>query len=397
MLFSQSKQKYGFVLGHCPELSQVEIKRVLEYLKIDYQSVFLNSQIFIIEANHQIKVQELQERLGGTIKVSSFKYQVSMKGLSDKVEELSNKRLKDLKIKRQKFQFGFSAFGVNVKELEKIGLTIKKKLTTQGIKSRLVVSKEPVLSSVIVQKENLINQGADIIVVKADNQYFIGYTVSSQEFADYSLRDYGRPTRDDKSGLLPPKLAKMMINISQANINQIILDPFCGSGTIIQEALLLGYKNIIGSDISPQAIEFTRNNLEWLKTKYKLDIASVQLHTIDVGNLSSKIHFQSISTVVTEPYLGPANISIKSEVSSIIKNLSKLYLSAFEEFYRVLKKEGKVVIIFPIINNQKLDILNDIKRMGFIVEPLGEEPRRSIVYSRPNQRVLREIFIFKKN
>lgn len=396
MLFSQSKQKYGFVLGHCPLLSKAEIEKVLESLKVDYQVIFFNEKVLIIEVTGKLNIEKVQERLGGTVKISCIVYCVSQNDLKEEINILTIKRLKDLKTKKKKFQFGFSVYGkADAKDLEKIGLLIKRQLKEQGVKSRYIVSKESSLSSVIIQKEKLLKQGADIVIVSSDNQYYIGYTVSVQKFEDYSLRDYGRPTRDDKSGMLPPKLAKMMLNLSQADYHQIILDPFCGSGTVIQEALLLGYKNIIGSDVSRQAVEFTRNNLEWLKTKYNLDISNVQIHNVDVGNLSSKIQFQSISTIITEPYLGPSEKVKKPQ--RVITELTKLYLSAFEEFYKVLKKDGKVVIIFPIINGKQIDILNDIKRMGFSIESLGKEPRRSITYSRPGQRVLREIFVFYKH
>lgn len=416
MLFSQNKQKYGFILGHCPELSRAEIVMTLEFLKIEYQTVFFSDQIFIIEANGRIDVQGLQDRLGGIIKVSSIKYQVSRNDLS-KAEELILKRFEDLRIEGLKFQFGFSAYGgINVKELNKIGLNIKKQLTAQGIKSRLVVSRESALSSVIVQKEKLIESGADIVVVKVENQYYLGFTLTVQKFEDYSRRDYGRPNRDDKSGMLPPKLAKIMLNLAQAEagqnqslIGQTILDPFCGSGTVIQEALLLGYQKIIGGDISAKAVESTRNNLEWLKRKFGADVSGVEVHQYNVKELSNLLPLESVDAIITEPYLGPARTSTKfqapsnkqipnheSQISNTIKELEELYLKAFGQFYQVLKKEGKVVIIFPIIQGEKLNIINDIKWLGFTVESLGQEPRRSIVYSRPGQTVEREIFIFHK-
>ncbi len=49
-----------------------------------------------------------------------------------------------------------------------------------------------------------------------------------------------------------------------------ILDPFCGSGTILQEAMLLGFKNIYGSDKDKRAIANSKENINWLKKEYKL-------------------------------------------------------------------------------------------------------------------------------
>ncbi|HBV02134.1 MAG TPA: hypothetical protein DEB69_01785 [Candidatus Komeilibacteria bacterium] len=183
---------------------------------------------------------------------------------------------------------------------------------------------------------------------------------------------------------------------------------------------MLGYKKIIGSDIAAKAVSDTINNLEWLKVKLQQDIAGVKIFQQDVKSLSAKIQPQSVDVIVTEPYLGPARAipssqdakylpvrpagqkisTSKSQVSNpeidVIDELSKLYLKAFAQFHQVLKKEGKAVIILPIINNQTVDIINDVKCLGFVSLPLSDCPRKSIVYARPGQRVRREIFVFKK-
>ena len=388
MIFSQNKEKYAFILGQVPSLSKVEIEHILNHQKIEFKELFCNDKVFVIESK-KLMVDELQARLGGTIKISHIVNRISSIE-KEVIEKLIHQRLQS---KKKKFQFGFSLYGeVDLKEMQRIGIAVKRELKVKNVNSRFVVSKESALSSVIVQKEKLIDQGVDIVIIQSDKEYFIGYTVSVQNFQEYSDRDYGRPQRDDKSGMLPPKLAKMMLNLSQSNLDQTILDPFCGSGTVIQEALLMGYRNIIGLDISAKAVLDTKNNIEWLKTKFKQDISGVKIFEVDVKKLSEKIQPQTINCIVTEPYLGPIN----SNTLYNIQELENLYLKAFEQFHIVLKKEGRVVIIFPITDGQTVDILNDVKRLGFITEPLGPEPRKSVIYSRVGQRVKREIFVFKK-
>ena len=416
MISSQNKVKYAFILGQVPALSKAEIMAILEHANLDFEELFYNEQVLVM-AMRRLDVDWLQARLGGTIKIASLKFQAS--SINQEIIEKLIQQQPPAKNKR--FQFGFSAYGrVNMKELKQIGLNLKRVLRLKKVRSRFVVSKESALSSVIVHKEKLIDQGADVVVINSGKEYYLGYTVSAQKFQEYSERDYGRPQRDDQSGMLPPKLAKMMINLGRAGFDQTILDPFCGSGTVIQEALLLGYKKIIGSDIAAKAVSDTINNLEWLKVKLQQDIAGVKIFQQDVKSLSAKIQPQSVDVIVTEPYLGPARAipssqdakylpvrpagqkisTSKSQVSNpeidVIDELSKLYLKAFAQFHQVLKKEGKAVIILPIINNQTVDIINDVKCLGFVSLPLSDCPRKSIVYARPGQRVRREIFVFKK-
>src|SRR5205823_3602162 len=98
-----------------------------------------------------------------------------------------------------------------------------------------------------------------------------------QPFEQFSARDFGRPGRDDLSGMLPPKLAIIMINLAANDTISVLLDPFCGSGTILSEALLLGYKNLIGSDISEKAVADTKTNLDWIANKFRRDLPDIKI------------------------------------------------------------------------------------------------------------------------
>lgn len=56
------------------------------------------------------------------------------------------------------------------------------------------------------------------------------------------------------------KLARCMVNLAHARSNAIVLDPFCGTGTSILEAALIGCK-AIGTDVQRRMILGTRKNL----------------------------------------------------------------------------------------------------------------------------------------
>ena len=396
MILNLSKQKYAFVLGNNPKLSAKEIEKVLQTEKADFKVELINDQVMVVHVQSQLKPSELQNVLGGTIKIALIADYLPKNSLETVVTKLIKQRVNDLKVTK-KFQFGFSRYGnFDFKRLERLGLTIKKELKKFGVNSRLVISRESTLSSVIVQKENMISQGADIILIDQGERIYLGYTLSVQGFEAYSQRDYGRPARDDRSGMLPPKVAQMMINLSQAKKTQTLLDPFCGSGTVLQEALFLGFNKLIGTDLSAKAIQDCQNNLNWLKVKYQLDLSGVKLQKIDVTELSNNLDLESIDCIITEPYLGPVTPVALNQNYAVVEELNKLYLKAFIEFQKVLKKNGKVVIILPVINKQKLEILLEIKKIGFQIDPLSDDNRGSLVYSREGQRVMREIFIFIK-
>ena len=170
---------------------------------------------------------------------------------------------------------------------------------------------------------------------------------------------------------------------------------------MLQEALLLGYQ-VIGSDKSEKAISDTKRNLEWLKSQIanrksqsnenNTRLAISPLLVSDVKNLSQKV--TAVDAIVTEPYLGPALRGGESqkEIQNILAELEQLYLAAFAEFKKILKPGGKVVIIFPWFKkyNLKLNILAAIEKLGF--RRFNQE---DLVYGRPEQKVWREIGIFR--
>ena len=382
--------KYLFILGNNPELSALELEMIFyKYIKNPLEFKLLGPNVALVEAGEKIDVQKIQDKLGGTVKIAEYLFETKTLEEEKFVELLKNKK--------GKICYGFSLYPANEKikvkkqqkNFEKFGLKIKKELGS----ARLVTSKVPELSSVIVQKEILKKDGSDFIVVVDENNYTIGVTKTVQDFKTYSDLDYGRPARDIRSGMIPPKVAKMMINIVSPKPGNAIIDPFCGSGTILHAAAVLGWKNILGSDISPQAINNTKKNIEWLASQRKKELSTInfRFEIIDAQHLSSILSANSIDAIVTEVYLGPPKF--EKDLPRIKKDLETLYFKVFEDFKRILKPKAKLVVAFPAWRLKKdiikLHISEDLKKMNyeFFAEP--------VIYGRPDANVLREIYFLE--
>jgi len=392
--------QYFFILGKNPVLSKAEIEAVLDFLDYRFKIIDFSNNVLIVEAEKKLDIDLLNNHLGGTVKIGKVLDKItSLENFEDRFFNL-------IKFGDGKVYFGFSLYSLDLKvhlkhlakKLIPVAMEIKRKLREdKNLNSRYVVSKELELSSVIVAKNKLLKNGAEICFLVKEKEILVGQTLAVQPFEEFGSRDYARPSRDELSGMLPPKLARIMVNLAQLKKDAKILDPFCGSGTILQEALLLGYKNLIGSDKNSMAIKNTQNNLNWLAEKYGLNTNNVQLFTLSVEHLSREIKLGSIDAIITEPYLGPAlkgNEDLK-QINLIIKELETLYLSAFNVFTKILKDQGKMVIIFPVFrynnSNLKLAILDKIKKLGFKI--LNKE---DLIYFRPNQFIWRKIFILEK-
>lgn len=402
--------KYFFVLGTNTALSVVELAAVLDLKK----PRLLAADFLIAEMEREIDVMNLVKRLGGVIKIGRIAAEVKseVEGGERKLEEMIIRiaLAKQVKNSGGKFNFGISDYGSKQFSKKDLGLKLKKYFSEKKISSRFVVSREKTLSSVVVTQNKLIGKGVEIVLAaesgsgaEKGDKILIGETLAVQPFKDLSRRDYGRPARDDFSGMLPPKLAQIMINLAQiSDENAVIIDPFCGSGTILSEALLMGYKNLFGSDISLKAIEDTRKNISWIKELYGLKDFELKLTVKNAADLSKFIKAGYADAVITEPFLGPPRGLIAFK--QVIKNLEELYSLALSEFRKILKPGGRVVMIWPLFYGQRpiaphydgFKILNMVPVELQDSQFIKKTDRETIIYGRPGQKVYREVVVMEK-
>ncbi len=387
-------------MGTNTDLSVAELAAVL-----DLKDVKLLAPDFLIwETKTEINPETLMQRLGGTIKIGEIKEEIKDGddvALLKTLTELA--KIKKYQSKEGKFNFGFSDYGKYQFNKQNLGLKLKKYFSQEDISSRFVISREKTLSSVVVTQNKLLTRGIEFVLIKVENKILIGETISVQPFKDLSRRDYGRPARDDQSGMLPPKLAQIMINLAQVrNAEDVIIDPFCGSGTILSEAMLAGYKHLFGSDLSAKAIDDTHKNISWIRELYNLKDIKVKIFVKNVTNLSKFFIAKSAEAIITEPFLGPQRGMINFKV--VMSNLEVLYSDAIKQFGIVLKTGGRVVMIWPMFYGQKPITPNytGFKMLNMLPENLRESEflkktyRPTIIYGRQGQKVYREIVVLEK-
>lgn len=392
--------RHFFISGTHPLLSLAEIASLFEV-----ENISLN---WFITQNEEKLAPELIKSLGGAVKFGEI---VSSCPNLGELEEIIYQKLIDLN-RDSKISFGLSFYGFKTKDflkLKKIGLNVKKNLRNDNISARVVHGDNNQLSSATVENNNLISKGAEFVILKNNEEILIGKTIAVQAFKELSFRDFGRPQRDDQSGMIPPKLAQMMINLSQAKKDELVLDPFCGSGTIPGELLLMGYKRIIGSDISGRAVEDSIENTRWLEENFKMK-SNVEIFECPAQNISKKL--KTVDVIVTEPYLGPQKGG--TDYHKTKNGLDDLYSSCLKEFKEILKPDSKIVMIWPIMNSTKERIFLNPNTSGYkMVNPFNKKlftkisnsafniprnfnERPSLIYHREGQRVSREIIILER-
>ena len=389
--------KYIFILGSNPGLSLAEI---LSLIKVKEYSLY--AEALFLEVEEELNVKKIMKSLGGTIKIAKYENFFEYKGLINSLSDLLHEE--SLKKTRGKFNFALSFYGNVNANYKDLAIKMKNSLRTKAVSSRWVKAqgKNKQVSSASVYHNNLLSEnGLDLLIVGTGKGVIVAKTIEVQEFINYSKRDYGRPERDSFSGMIPPKLAKMMLNLGKIKRNETFLDPFCGSGTMINEALLLGVKDIYGFDISQKAVEDTKDNLLWLEKEFSQDISGVHIKKVDVRKISQDLVQNSIDVVCTEPYLGPQRGKIEAGV--VKKDLDNLYSEALGELSKVLKKGSRVVMVWPMFFPEKKALYLEPKFSGYkkikfdALADLGLlNKRNNLYYGREGQRLWREIVVLLK-
>ncbi len=383
---STSAHHYAFILGSHPQLSFAEIEAVLADKKgitveFAHSAALVNSSVVL-------DPDLLMERLGGTVKmvelIGDFDEETVIEWLFGQIDE------------RSKFHFGFSLYALEEhvpvradwKTLHQLGLAIKRALKQAGTSARFVESQDVVLSSVIVHNERLLKNGVEVVLFKRHSgELLFGRTLTVQPFRAFSNRDFGRPSRDARSGMLPPKIARIMVNLSQPQRDDVILDPFCGSGTVLQEALLMGFRHVRGNDHSTKAIDDTRRNLKWM------GLPSVPLTVERAERLakSGTLRDHSMNRIVFEGDLGPP--SPKPQVlADVQKQLTQLYGETFDALEKLLAPDGVIVAALPFWVFGRAEKHLDIAK---IVAPKFRI-KKTFLYKRPRSTVGREIVIVSR-
>lgn len=389
---------YAFELGRKKDLCFAELLAVLGEEALVERN--LDSAIFKIPESSEIEPESLQDRLGGTIKIVKIFAETSKSGIELSIREHLNTAFKD---RSGKIPFSISLLSfknqreINIKKLLNFSKIFLKSL---GLNSRFV-NKGPISPKPsTIFKARVIEKGIDINIIKGSKNIFVGETVAIQNIDEYSKRDYFKPLRDARVGMLPPKLAQIMINLANTeNIsNATIFDPFCGTGTVPMEGLLMG-KNVVGSDIDPRMVEYSKKNLSWLEYEFSKKIdpkLKSRIFERDARFINKKCLPEKIDAVVTESYLGgPQTGTPSPEVrEKIFRELANLHLNWLKAVNPLLKKGARVIVcVTAFLTKTGIEYFPKFKE---IAENAGFRIVETFTYDRPDQIVIRDIKILER-
>jgi tRNA G10 N-methylase Trm11 len=376
-----------FFLGRTPDLSIAELS-IFGLPSKQIQTDIVESDAPFTANGSELDDTQIINLLGGVVKIAMI--------VERTVSLEATQLIRHLGESKNKITFAISGYGIDAKTITALDQEIKELFTASNISSRFILPHDKsVVSAVAVVKEHV----EELVIVKDGTGYIIGKTTAVQPFEQWNERDYHRPYADAKAGMLPPKIARMVVNIGLGSdsTGKTLLDPFCGMGTICAEAAIRGV-NAIGSDIDSKTIEKAKKNMSWLLSQYKLS-SSVRTFQADATHIDEFVDAHTIDTVVTEPLLGPTKLGEEAvhdvrEIQNIMKGLEKLYIGCFRCWVHILKNNGTVVIALPSFTINKT--VYSVKKAVDTCETLGyTKVLGPITYGRPQAVVQRNFYLFR--
>jgi tRNA G10 N-methylase Trm11 len=428
-----------FIPGKNWRLSLAELASLLENRGTKFAVCSFSKEFFVVTAEEKVDASIIDD-LGGTIKIgvsaADFPTEIVKRAFLQKDKEAQAQIGKEVaasglvdeivKVESEKTLFGVSVYCAE-KQLRMvskgiqrfIGSSVKREFLSHGKKAKFMgFAKDrrlPQLSHVEVLKKSLVENKAEILFCVDKERTLVAVTVAVHNPFEFQKRDVGKPVQR-KIFAIPPRLAKTMVNLSACTEGKVLLDPFCGVGTVLQEALLAKAK-AIGVDINRWCVDAATRNMDWLREEYGLENAEYRVLQGDVRRLSQKIGLEQVDCIATEPDLGPAlrQMPTTSYAVRIAEKLEPLYYGLLEEAYKVLKSGGRLVLVSPWIKTRSGDpvtmrIEEKAGKLGFNrVYPFKKEffagdtavPENllgmaSLVDAEERHKIGREIHVFQK-
>ena len=388
------------ILGRQPEISLAELRAI-------FGKVSAHGSLAFFESNETPDIN----RFGGSIK-----FAVKLNG--SPLDYFQNR-------KEGKITIGVSDYSTRSsgKRAALEAMKLKKILVRHGRSVRIVQNNGAALSTATSLHNGLSGakpNKVELILIEKEWWRVVGV----QDIDAYARRDQARPARDAKVGMLPPKLAQILINLcGPLPAGSRILDPFCGTGVVLQEALLMGYQ-AYGTDINERMVSYSQKNLEWIckseNSDFRGDPEPGKARTsagrlwrqagqtrpekteflICQGDATDFKWSGNIDAVAFEGFLGqpmslpPAEIKLKAEKQTC----SSIILGFLKNLAPQIKPETPVVMAIPAWLREngrysRLDILDEVEKLGY---NLMNRSRDGLLYFREGQVVARDIIILRK-
>jgi len=177
-------------------------------------------------------------------------------------------------------------------------------------------------------KVHLTNPDKTFFGVLTDNKFVFGLRIAEIVPKPFMER---RPRKRPffHPSAMPPKLARCMVNLAQPKAEELVLDPFCGTASMLIEAGLIGCR-VVGFDAQRRMIRGSLRNLVHF---------GVQPEGMGVAD-AKKLPITKVDCIVTDPPYGRSATTLGQETQQIVRD----FLLGVDAH---IKKQGRICMASP--------------------------------------------------
>jgi len=363
------KTTFFFILGRNPKLSRAEVLSFLRARNRIYREIFFEENLLVIETNEGEKFN-IQE-FGGIMHLGEITFE-------GEDEELKKYLKENEIVPADKFSYGI--YGTLDTEVLKEKFKSEHKKASQKHGQKLLE---------LQGGKKIKNPKADFYIFfhKKENIIYQGLVSQTHDPTEVKKRDMEKPTRREELAI-SPRLSKILINLSEAKPHDKLLDPFCGIGGILAEALIKRI-NVYGIDKEKEATEGAKQNLNWLSAEYATNTKEYK-YTIE-NNDSRRAPDLQFNAIATEAPLGKLLTKKPSEkqAKQIIQNFESYILPILRQLKKIKKPSAKIAITFPVIRTLHVDAQKIAERANLRIH------LHPILESRKDQFISRDILVLQ--
>ena len=323
-----------------------EVIAIIKAVNAEIKETQVYDKILVVTTNTDISKQ-VAERAAYIHRCGKVIFIISLPDLN-----LINKKLQEIdfnQIMKKK-----TSFAVRIKKIKGSYLSISEENLERYIGNQIINNLDRNI------KVNLINPSILFYGFVTEENFIFGINLYSGKRPEIRKRaPHTRPFFHPCG--LDPFLARAMVNLSEMDRSKTLYDPFCGSGSILIESKLMGFKTY-GSDINQKMLKGTILNLR------ALNIQGFNLFRADARSPC----IQKIDCIVTDPpygrsthiELGKLTFNNTKSLSNLYRTLKNLLVDFFRKNSEILTRGGKCVIALP----STLEIDNIILSHNFIIQ-----------------------------
>jgi tRNA G10 N-methylase Trm11 len=249
-----------------------------------------------------------------------------------------------------KSNVSLSGYGIGEEEYEDLVRSMFDGIRRAGLK-KVRLLRPP--ANELLSEHVLTREAIDVVAFRYHDGFALGPTAWVPDSISMRQRGTHRP-KPHPDIALSPRLARTLVNIAGLKPGQTVLDPFCGSGTILIEAYGKSLR-CLGLDSRASHVQEARENIRWSLGGF--DARGFDIRKGDARELTRMLRGTKVDAIVTEPLLLP-RLDARPKTATaraMVEESTEIYNDALASMAESIHSEGRIVVVVPVVQTMDGD------------------------------------------